>query len=166
MGEAQADRIRDEAARRGTRLHSMIEEQLGPNPPPEPDCPYWRCVRPLVKHIESVFGLELPVWNVEVGYAGTLDCLAMLDGHVTVLDWKGSTKPKREEWIEDYCLQAAAYVKAPKEPEASRAVIAVIVRGKPVQEFKLSSREIVRYWGLFRRRVDEFMVMQELLKRR
>jgi len=160
VGEAKADRIRDQAAERGNRLHLMIEGQLGENPPPEPDCPYWRCAKPVVKRIEKVEGLELPVWNGDVGYAGTLDCLAWADGKLWVYDWKGSNKPKREEYVADYKLQAAAYVNA--VPDTDRANIVVIVRGKKAVEFKMTPRDISVHWGLFRRRVDEFRAHQAL----
>ena len=44
-----------------------------------------------------------------VSLAGRVDCVAEFDGKLSIIDFKGSTKPKREEWIENYFHQATAY---------------------------------------------------------
>ena len=33
----------------------------------------------------------------------------MIDNKINVIDYKNSRKPKREDWIQDYYLQTAAY---------------------------------------------------------
>ena len=41
--------------------------------------------------------------------AGTVDLVAEYNGKLSVIDWKTSLKPKKEEWIHSYYMQAAAY---------------------------------------------------------
>jgi genome maintenance exonuclease 1 len=41
--------------------------------------------------------------------AGRSDCIAEYEGVLSVIDFKGSTKPKRKEDIHSYFLQATAY---------------------------------------------------------
>jgi genome maintenance exonuclease 1 len=51
----------------------------------------------------------VPLWSENVGLAGRVDCVAEFDGELSIIDFKGSTKTKKEEWIENYFRQATAY---------------------------------------------------------
>mgnify|MGYP001441145781 FL=1 len=61
--------------------------------------------------VKEVMESERFLWTVKGGgYAGTLDNVSRLnDGKVKIIDYKNSRKPKREEWIQDYFRQTAAY---------------------------------------------------------
>jgi genome maintenance exonuclease 1 len=61
--------------------------------------------------VEKVIDSERFLWTVKGGgFAGTLDNVSELeDGLIKIIDYKNSRKPKREEWIQDYFRQAAAY---------------------------------------------------------
>ena len=41
--------------------------------------------------------------------AGRVDCIAEYNGELAIIDFKTSTKYKREEWIDDYFAQETAY---------------------------------------------------------
>ena len=41
--------------------------------------------------------------------AGRVDCIAEYKGELAIIDFKTSTKEKREEWIHDYFAQETAY---------------------------------------------------------
>ena len=58
--------------------------------------------------IEEVWGLESGL-VVDGLYAGTADCIGVFKGRPTIIDFKTSRKPKREEWIDDYFMQTFAY---------------------------------------------------------
>ena len=58
------------------------------------------------------------VWGVEAtlaysghrGFAGAADLIGVYEGHETILDFKQSNKPRKDEWNEDsYYLQLAGY---------------------------------------------------------
>lgn len=61
--------------------------------------------------VKSVLAAEEFLWTSRLGgWAGTVDNISKFeDDIVKVIDYKNSRKPKREEWIQDYYLQAAAY---------------------------------------------------------
>jgi len=61
--------------------------------------------------VKEVMESERFLWTVKGGgYAGTLDNVSeMTDDSVKIIDYKNSRKPKREEWIQDYFRQTAAY---------------------------------------------------------
>ena len=59
----------------------------------------------------------------------------------TVVDFKQANRPKREEWIEDYYLQAAAYAMAHDYVHGSNITQCIIMVCTPdlyYQEFKFS----------------------------
>ena len=49
------------------------------------------------------------MYSVELGIAGTVDCIAEHDGELAIIDFKTSKKPKPLEWIDHYFVQCAAY---------------------------------------------------------
>ena len=71
--------------------------------------------------------------------AGRVDCIAEWDGVPSVIDFKTSSKPKKEEWIEDYYMQCAGYAAMYYEMTdfpIKDVVVAVMVAGDSPQIFK------------------------------
>jgi len=54
-------------------------------------------------------GIELPLYSKSLGCAGRTDLVAEYDGVLSIIDFKTSRKPKKEEWIESYFLQSTVY---------------------------------------------------------
>ena len=81
--------------------------------------------------------------------AGTVDCIAEYNGVLSVIDFKTSRKPKREEWIEDYFIQAFFYSAAFFEMTGAlpeQIVILVAIRNEfDVQVFKKPLRDMDKY---------------------
>ncbi len=65
----------------------------------------------LFKRVKELKLQEEAVWSARGGgYAGRLDKAAIVeDGKLKIIDYKSSKKPKKEEWIENYKMQGAAY---------------------------------------------------------
>ena len=59
--------------------------------------------------IDNIKALEFPLFGKTVGLAGRVDCIAEFDGKLSIIDFKGSTREKRKEDIDNYMLQATAY---------------------------------------------------------
>ena len=59
--------------------------------------------------INNIHLLEAPLFSDHLRIAGRVDCIAEFDGELAVIDFKTSTKPKQESWIENYFVQEAAY---------------------------------------------------------
>ena len=116
VGTVEAERIKKEASARGSSMHSYIEQFL-----------YGKLNQELLednnkskKMAEEIIdnGLKnklLEIWGSEATiyypgkYAGTADCIGVYEGKESILDFKQSNKPKKEEYIEDYFLQIGAY---------------------------------------------------------
>ena len=103
-------RERDAAAALGSQVHRLVEERILTGPlayvPPEARPYIDSFVRWVSQRNPSFEAAEAVVVNRTIGYAGTLDALALIDGRMTVIDWKtGSVWP-------DAALQLTAYAHA------------------------------------------------------
>ena len=65
--------------------------------------------------IDNIKIQEGSLYSDEYKVAGQVDCIADYDGKPCVIDFKTSTKEKKEEWIENYFIQGAAYAEMYKE---------------------------------------------------
>lgn len=98
---------------RGTKLHQIIEKYLNneqvqiENSVTEYDL--FRLMKPKIDKISNIHAIELPLWSNIIGLAGRVDCIGEYERELSVIDFKGSTKPKLKEDIENYFTQATAY---------------------------------------------------------
>ena len=92
-------------------------------------------------------------------YAGATDLVCEHDGLDTVVDFKQSNRPKREEWIEDYYLQIAAYAMAHDyvyKYKIRQGIIMVCTPDCYYQEFKFKDGELRRWKHEFLKRLDSY----------
>lgn len=139
VGEEKARQITTEAANRGTRMHTFLERYIkGEELRDSLSNPYAQQSLLMAKKVISdgfgpiseVWGSEVPLYFPEL-YAGTTDCVGLHDGDESILDFKQTNKPKKEEWIEDYFLQLTAYALAHNEIHGTnirKGVILMCVR--------------------------------------
>ena len=112
VGEEEANRITKAATSRGTDMHTLTEYYLKNEDLPEvqPLSEFlFKFAKPYLNRIDNIHALETPLYSKRLGIAGTVDCIAEYDGELAVIDFKTSQKPKPEEWIEGYFVQAVAY---------------------------------------------------------
>ena len=105
---------------RGNRLHSIIESYLKnesvedlnlmPN-----DLDLFMQIKKELDSIDKIKALELPLYGNTVGLAGRVDCIGYYKDKLSIIDFKGSTRAKRKEDIENYMMQATAYALLWKE---------------------------------------------------
>jgi hypothetical protein len=123
VGEAKAQEIVTEAAGRGTRMHKFLEDYVKQGSISEPGTnPYSKQSHIMAKHViehglknvNEVWGVEVPLYYPGL-YAGTTDGCGLHLNDQSILDYKQTNKPKKEEWIEDYYLQLTAYALAHNE---------------------------------------------------
>ena len=133
VGEEEANRISTQASRRGTRTHSIIEDYLKNqqdylNGYMPDSIELFQSIQSILNtHIGKIYGLEVSLWSKFLGVAGRCDCIAEYDDEISIIDWKTSSKPKKEEWIESYKLQGTAYAKMYEERTGNKVTQVVIV---------------------------------------
>ena len=114
VGEAEAKRISQESAHIGTSVHQMAEFYLSNyiiklKDEDKKIVDTFNRLRFLLGNINNIVGLEIPLFSDLLRVAGTCDCIAEYNGQLSVIDFKTSRKPKKEEWIDDYYMQTFAY---------------------------------------------------------
>ena len=123
VGEAKAQQITTEAANRGTRMHTYLENYIkGETLKDTVSNPYAQQSLVMAKkviaegmcHVDEVWGSEVPLYFPEL-YAGTTDCVGIHKGEQSILDFKQTNKPKKLEYIDDYFIQLTAYAMAHNE---------------------------------------------------
>jgi genome maintenance exonuclease 1 len=117
VGHQNAQQITTEAAGRGTRMHSWIENYIATGVIGEPGTnPHsiqsHKMAQTVIKQglskVTEFYGSEVQLYFPEL-YAGTTDVVALYEDEITIIDFKQSNKPKKIEWLEDYFCQMAAY---------------------------------------------------------
>ena len=114
VGEAEAKRISQESAHIGTAVHQMAEFYLSNyiiklKNEEKKIVDTFNRLRFLLGNINNIVGLEIPLFSDLLRVAGTTDCIAEYNGQLSIIDFKTSRKPKKEEWIDDYYMQTFAY---------------------------------------------------------
>jgi hypothetical protein len=167
VGKKQAEKIRDDAAAVGTALHKCLEKYIldKGNMKYFDDTPTGRRARKMANVIigRAFFNLE-EVWGCEVhlageNYAGTTDVVGIFEGKPAIIDFKQTNKPKREEWIEDYYLQLAAYALAHNYTfgtNISQGYILMCSREGYFQQFHLTPDMFPVYSEKWKKRLEAY----------
>lgn len=120
-------------------------------------------------NVQEFWGVEIPLYFPGI-YAGTTDGAGIHQGQESILDYKQSNRAKREEWIDDYKLQLAAYAEAHNEVHGTKIRKGVIlmcikpdvdehnnILSKPqYQEFVVEGADFEHWRSQWWHRVEEF----------
>ena len=108
VGEEEANRIRDEAAARGSHVHYILEKQIvhgdlwdyRPDSGEEKRAYKMACkiMDEGFPRISQVYGCEVSLYNPDK-YAGRADVVGVFEGEPAIMDFKQTNKPKKREWI-------------------------------------------------------------------
>ena len=118
--------------------------------------------------IEKGLGDLSEIWGSEVTlyypglYAGATDLVGVYDYEDSIIDFKQSNKPKRREWIEDYCMQMAAYAMAHNQvhrTEITQGVILMCTPDNYFQKFQIKGKQFIDYQHQFLAKVDQYYNM-------
>ena len=181
VGHEKAQQITTEAANRGTRMHTYLEhyikngarQERGSNPFSWASHDMAATVIDQgLQHVDEFWGTEVPLYFPKI-YAGTTDCVGIHAGQAAILDFKQTNRPKREEWIDDYKLQLAAYAEAHNEvygTDIRKGVILMCVKPEvdeqgrvqsdPLyQEFTIEGRDFDHWRDQWWRRVEQYYLL-------
>ncbi len=166
VGDAEANRISQEAAGLGTKVHNALEKHIlgeeisfGNNH-----------ISILAESMTSEMidkGLSQvdEIWGVEVGliakglYAGTSDAIGMHEGQEAIIDFKTAKKIKKREWIEDYFMQGCAYALAHNEmfgTKIQKVAILMVDREAKYADFVIEGDEFEHYCNKWANRLADY----------
>ena len=112
VGKDVADHVAMKSAITGTKLHKIVESYLANEESEEENIfakAHFNNIEPLLANIDLINGLETKLCSKRLGLAGTVDCIAQYKGVDSIIDFKTSSKKKKDEWIKKYFLQTTAY---------------------------------------------------------
>jgi len=181
VGVEKAQQITTEAANRGTRMHTYLEQYVkegaikdrGTNPFSwASHAMAHTVVEHGLKNVTEFWGIEVPLYFPKV-YAGTTDGAGIHLNEEAILDYKQTNKPKKREWIDDYFVQLCAYAEAHNELHGTKIRKGVVLMCvKPAvddqmnmttqpeyQEFVLEGREFDKYCDLWWKKVEQYYLL-------
>jgi len=165
MGDRAADKVRDDAAERGTAMHKYLEAHIDGTGLKDltplgvqAETMAHKIIESGLRDLEEVWGQEVTLYYPGL-YAGATDVVGIFDGQPAIIDFKQSNKPKRREWIEDYFEQLGAYCMAHNYVYGTKiqsGIILMCTKDFMFQKFEVSGREFVRYQHAFLKKVDQY----------
>ena len=165
VGEDSAARIMNEAATRGTAMHKILEKYVLDEGYLDETTVGKQAHNMAIQVIQNglinmteYYGTECTLYYPGL-YAGQTDLVGIHKGQDAIIDFKQSNKPKRREWIEDYCLQLAAYAMAHNilfNTKITKGVVMMCTKDNYYQEFVIEGLEFQKYMHNFLMRVDEY----------
>ena len=165
VGEDQAARIVDTAGARGTAMHKILEKYILKDGyidlttvGREAHNMAIRVIEQGLCNVTEYYGLEATLYYPGL-YAGATDMIAIHKGDEAIIDFKQTNKPKKREWIEDYCLQLAAYAMAHNfiyKTKITKGVIMMCSKDNFYQEFIIQGLEFRKYMHMFLKKVDQY----------
>lgn len=159
VGSEEAARVSARATVQGSALHKTMECYLNNEGLPRisPNvAELWQYLRKwLDKNITCVYAQEQDVASFVLGAAGRLDLLAGHLDMIAVVDAKSSSRPKRDEWIEDYFIQGTFYALAVFETTGRivKKIIFPIASPEGLQVFETSP---MKHFADLRHRIEDF----------
>lgn len=115
IGEEEASKVLTRASRRGTGVHLLCEKyllgqqlELGKEMPNQ--IALYKQLEPILQsRVQKVKASECALYSDRLKIAGRCDAIVVFDNVNTILDFKTANKPKLDEYIENYFLQATLY---------------------------------------------------------
>ena len=121
VGAEEANKISKRSTTAGTTVHSMIEDYLnneldiGKYADKHLAKILFTQAKQMLARINNIHFQEAPLYSHEFAIAGRVDCIAEFDGKLSIIDFKTSSKEKKEEWDEGYFVQETGYAKMYEE---------------------------------------------------
>ena len=169
VGHDEAERIFNLSSKRGTAMHKFLENHIkgtGYDDLTEIGIEAKAMANKIINEaftpITEYYGSEITVHYTGL-YAGSTDLVCMHNDMETIVDFKQSNRPKKQEWVEDYCLQIAAYAMAHDYIYGSnirQGVIMVCTPDLYLQEFRFQDHEMREWRHKFLARLDAYYELQ------
>ena len=167
FGDVEADRVMKEATDIGSMVHLSLENYLN-----DIDDNIFtddslgnmakkmsnKLISDALIDISNVYGLEVHL-VLDKLYAGTADCVGVIDGKDTIIDFKTSKRIKKKEWIDDYFLQGCAYANAHNvmfDTNISQVAILMVDRDLMYKKFIIKGAEFDHFTNIWKKKLLEF----------
>jgi genome maintenance exonuclease 1 len=165
VGDSKADEIKNQAAKRGTAMHTYLEHHINggglldlSSEGREAESMAKTIIDKGLPDLHEIWGSEV-VLHYPGLYAGATDLCGIYQGRDSIVDFKQSNKPKKDEWIEDYKLQLAAYATAHDyvhRTNIEQGVILMVTPDNFFQRFIINGSQFREYKWKWLEKVDKY----------
>ncbi len=168
VGHDEAERIKNHSSKRGTSMHKFIENHITgvgyddlSNIGNEARPMAQKIIELGLSNITEYYGSEVALYYPDL-YAGATDLVCLHNGVEAIIDFKQANRPKKEEWIEDYFIQIAAYAMAhnymfPGRSKVEKGVIMICTPDLYYQEFIIEGSKLQHYYWKFLERLSQYL---------
>ena len=162
--EEEANKISTQAGTRGTAVHTLAENYINNDPnwakgAMPSNLFAFNQIKPILdSNMDNVYAQEVPLYSDRLQVAGRVDLIADWVGQLSIVDFKTSRKPKKEEYIQNYFMQASFYAAAFYEMTGipiKRSVILIAVDGEDPQVFVKKTGDYLQDFIAVRKRYRE-----------
>ena len=165
VGNIQADEIKNQAAKRGSNMHSYLEHHINggglldlSGEGREAESMAKTIIEKGLGDLQEIWGSEVTLYYPGL-FAGATDLVGIYQGRDSIVDYKQSNKPKKEEWIKDYKLQLAAYASAHDyvyKTNIEQGVILMVTPDNFFQRFIINGSQFREYKWMWLEKVDQY----------
>ncbi len=167
IGEEKADQITRAATSRGNEVHKLAELYLRnelfsqSTLFDEPKTNNYKMFEALSSVLDNKVGIvraiEAPLYSDVLRVGGRVDLVAEWDNELAVIDFKTSSKPKKELWIDNYFMQSSAYAFMFEELtkiSINKIVIAIALENLGTQIFIKNANDYIQQFIDLRKTYD------------
>ena len=172
VGQVEADRIRNSAAKRGTAMHSYLETYLQGGKVldlrdvgREASSMAETIIAKGFNDLEEIWGVECTLHYPGL-YAGQTDMCGIYQGRESIIDFKQTNKPKKAEWIDDYKFQLVAYATAHDQVYGTSIEQGVILMCTPdnyFQRFLVNASEFREWKWKWLQKVSDYYELKSVV---
>ena len=163
VGVAQAQIISGKAARRGSVFHNIVENYLLDKDISDFKqqnfmawCMFGEMKSHLDEKINEIVLQEQTMFSSKFKVAGRCDLIGVYKDKLSVVDFKTTTRTKKEEWIDDYFIQCAAYASMFEEHTGEPVEDVVIMMVAEDGEVQLFEKKTADYLSKLEEIMDNF----------
>jgi len=163
VGVAQAQIISGKASRRGSVFHNIVENYLQDEDISDFKqqnfmawCMFGEMKSHLDEKINEIVLQEQTMFSSKFKVAGRCDLIGVYKDKLSVVDFKTTTKTKKEEWIGDYFIQCAAYASMYEEHTGESVEDIVIMMVAEDGEVQLFEKKTADYLPQLEVLMDDF----------
>lgn len=172
VGEEEANKISGRASRRGEALHLACENYLRnelnvfqmQKMMPNIKELFMQLKPVLDENVTKVICLEQPLYSDKLGIAGRVDGVVEWNEQISIIDYKTSSKLKKEEYIQNYFMQCSAYCEMFEEItgiEVNQIVLAVAVEEENKPQVFLKQKH--SYLPTLKQQIDNYYRTREVI---
>jgi len=173
VGDIKADEIKNQAGKRGTLMHSYLEHHINggglldlSGEGREAESMAKTIIDKGLGDLQEIWGSEVTLYYPGL-YAGQTDVVGIYQGRDSIIDFKNSNKPKRDEWITDYYLQGAAYATSHDciyGTNIEQIVILICTPDLFFQRFIINGDRFRQYKWEWLKKVDQYYHLKNTLQ--